>query len=161
MLYLATHHRDKNGLHQAPLKQGTRRSRLLRMALFLGVLGMLFSLSSCVELDDNPRIVTVSVNPSTIEYNRYTGPMDVSILIEGFEGEIVEADVFIQLPPGSPRDAQKTSFSADLRAIELHGIDKTWFTNLEPGTYDLGASVTSDAGESIEQLDLATVTITD
>lgn len=131
------------------------------MAIFLGVLGMLFSLSSCVELDDNPRIVTVSVSPSTIEFNRYNGSMEVSILIENFDGEIVEADAFIQLPPGSPRDAQKSSFTADLRAIELHGIDKTWFQGLEPGTYHLGASVTSDAGESIEQLDLATVTITD
>lgn len=157
MLYFSSHHRAAGDLGQGHhTKVG-----ILRMALLLGALGMLFSLTACVPLEEAPSIVSVNLSPSTIQVNRYNGTMNVSIIIDGFEGEIVEADVFIQIPPDSPRDAQKDSITADTGAVILHGVAKTWFQGLEPGLYNIGASVTSNAGETIEQLDLATVTITE
>lgn len=161
MLYFGTHHRGKDDLHHAYPTPVMRRAGLPRWMRMLGVLGILCALTSCVEPEGEPRVVTVSVEPSTIEYNHYNGLMDVSILIANFEGEIVDADAFIQLFPDPARDAPKTSFSADVSAIELQDVPKTWFQGLPPGTYQIGARVVSDAGESIEQLDLATVTVTD
>lgn len=160
MLYFKTHHHaDKFSGHSS---QTPRRPRLRQVALLLGLLGIIFSLSSCVPLEEGPRIVTVSVEPSSIETNRYNGPMDnVSILIADFEGEIVEADVFIQLSPDPPKDAENDSFTAEGDTIVLNGIGKAWFQGLPADTYRIGARVVSDAGESIEQLDLATVTVTD
>jgi|GEM_PF-3505341 len=161
MLYFGTHQRGKGDLHHDDPNPASQHTGVARWVLMLGVLGMLFSLASCVELEGEPRIVTVSVEPSTIEYNHYNGSMNVSILIANFEGAIVDADAFIQLFPDPSRDAPKTSFSADINAIELQDVPKTWFQGLPPGTYQIGARVVSDAGESIEQLDLATVTVTD
>jgi hypothetical protein len=133
--------------------------KTLRLMILLGTVSAIFALSSCVPLQEGPEIVTVSVSPTTIEFNHYNGTMSVLISVAGFTGEIVEADAFIQLPPDSPRLAPKTGFTVQGDMIELQGVPKTWFQGLPPGNYRIGASVVSSSGESIEQLDLATVQV--
>ncbi len=136
---------------------------LYRVAWTLVVLLAVVALPSCVGNGSGfPEIVSMTVSPSSIPVSD-TGmtdeTVDVSITVSGFTGQITEADAFIQLT-GDTRVAQKQDFQVTGNTIELLGIKKTWFNNLQPGTYSIGASVVSDAGEDITQSDLTTVAIT-
>lgn len=124
--------------------------------------------SGGVCVDDDPASVTpditgLNVQPQTIpqsDIGMTDETLDVSITIDGFTGAIQDANIFVQLD-GDQRDAVKDDFqmSGD-DTIILVGIQKSLFNGLQPGSYKLGASVSSDAGEQVQELDLATVTIT-
>lgn len=134
---------------------GRRRAvgALLMLALLV--------VAGCGDVDAGPEITAVTVEPSTIEFNRYNGSMSVTISIAGFSGKVVEADAFIQLTPSPARTATKESFSQQGNTLRLEGVPRTWFQGLPPGSYQIGAAVISERGESVEQLDLATVQVVD
>jgi hypothetical protein len=45
--------------------------------------------------------------------------------------------------------------------ITLRNIAQSWFQGLEPATYSIGATITSEgSAEQVTQLNLATVTVT-
>ena len=137
-----------------------RATAILLMALMM--LTAVFTLASCVGEDSfGPEIVDVEVSPNTFSQSDVMTDefIDVTIFVSGFEGEIVEADVFIQLE-GDDRVAQKDDFELAGDSIALVGIDRTWFVNLDPGTYDIGAEVVTEF-ETVIQRDLATLVITD
>jgi hypothetical protein len=139
------------------------KNRRVRLILATCLVGALMLVSSCIEPGEGiADIVSVNVSPSSIPQND-TGmtdeTIDVSMTVAGFAGQITEADVFLQLQ-NNERDAQKDDFVVEGNTIELVGITKSFFGNLDPGDYQLGATVTSDAGEFVQELDLATVSIT-
>lgn len=115
--------------------------------------------SSCGDDFFGPQILDMQVTPSEMPENEaaYTNP-EVTITVSGFTGEITEADAFLQ---ENDRVAPKQDFRVSGNTITLEGIRNGWFEGLAPGTYEIGASVISDAGEDIEQSNLATVTLTD
>ena len=125
------------------------------------LLAAVLGLPSCVGEDPfGGTIVSMTVNPSTIpeDDTKVSTPVEVEITVAGLEGQIVEADAFIQLE-GNERVAQKSSFSVQGSTIVLEGIDTTWFTNLAPSDYQIGATVVTDTPETLQQLDLTTVSI--
>lgn len=132
-----------------------------RAVRWLGILALLLVVGGCGDVAAGPEITAVSVDPATIEFNRYNGSMSVTISIAGFSGKVVEADAFIQLTPSPSRTASKDSFSQQGNTLRLEGVSRTWFQGLPPGTYQIGAAVVSESGESVEQLDLASVEVVD
>lgn len=148
--------------HSDPARPGgdTRRGWLATLMLLSLLLALpSLALTGCEELEEEPSIISVTVDPSTIQYNHYNGSMTVLISIAGFTGEISEADAFIETDTGSERVAVKESFSAEGNDIELHGVPRTWLKGLAPGSYSVGANVISSAGENITQSDLGTVEV--
>lgn len=106
-----------------------------------------------------PSISALNVVPSSVSQAEVASvDWDVSITITDFEGAITEADAFIQLD-GDSRSSGHGEFEVSGDTVTLVDVNQAWFQGLEPGTYDLGASIVSDAGEEVTQLDLATVTI--
>lgn len=138
--------------------------RLVRVLAALFVVGALMVLPSCIgEGDGLPDIVSLTINPSSIPQSD-TGmtdeTIDATIVVADFTGQITDADIFLQLGGGETREAVKDDFVVEGSTIELVGIQKSFFGNLEPGDYQLGATVVSDAGERVQELDLTTVSIT-
>lgn len=138
-----------------------------KLALAL-LIGALLTLSSCVPDVFGPTITDVTVDPSTIAKSN-TGMtdeyFDVTISTSGFEGEFESAEVFIQVPDGAPIDSLgsfRTAEDGDISTIinENQTIATSWFGDVEAGTYNIGARVTTDL-EEVTQRDLATVTVTD
>jgi hypothetical protein len=129
------------------------------------VLSGALTLAGCGLLEDaaGPDIISMQITPSTVSQNDAIGSNDVEVVltISGFEGEIVDADAFLVVGPGSEdRLAQKETFNVEGEStIRLVGIDATWFGGLDPDTYRIGAIVVSDAGEQVSRSDLTTVTI--
>lgn len=125
-----------------------------------GKLGMV-----CLEPSGNhfPDILSMDVDPSSISRNQTSGMtdqfVDISITAVHFEGVITDADAFIQLR-GSDHVAVKDDFEIEGDTIKLLGVDFTWFSGLETGDYQVGATVVADSGEQVQELDLATITIT-
>ncbi|QDG53163.1 hypothetical protein FIV42_21175 [Persicimonas caeni] len=141
---------------------GDRRFGGVLAAILL--VGAVMLLPSCVDEGDGfPDIVSVTVSPSTISQNQTAGMtdqfFDIQVTVADFAGQIEDADVFIQLQ-GDERFAAKEGFEATGNTIDITGVRYAWFVDLEPGDYNIGARVVSDAGESVQELDLATVRVT-
>ncbi len=137
--------------------------RFVRALAALVIISAMMVLPSCIgEGDGFPDIVSMTVSPSSIPQSD-TGmtdeTIDVTITVADFAGQITGADVFLQLQ-GEEREAVKDDFVVEGNTVELVGITKSFFSGLQPGDYQLGATVVSDAGERVQELDLATVSIT-
>lgn len=111
---------------------------------------------------DSANIVSVDITPSTISESS-TGMTDqfftVTIVTAGFTEEIQGAEVRIQQNDrkGEP---QNVSFQGD--TIVLERIALSWFQGLGVGEYPISARVFSaDEVESVEQLDVATITVSE
>jgi hypothetical protein len=138
--------------------------RLLQVLVAALLVGAVMMLPSCVDEGDGfPDIVSVTVSPSTISQNQSAGMtdqiFDITVTVADFAGEIEDADVFIQLQ-GEEEEAAKEGFEVNGNIISITGVRYAWFTGLEPGDYNIGARVVSDAGESVQELDLETVRVT-
>ncbi|MFP4599918.1 MAG: hypothetical protein ACLFVJ_16795 [Persicimonas sp.] len=109
-----------------------------------------------------PEVRGMSISPIEItvaEADDGDGMMDqVAIFIENFQGAIDDVDVFVETPDGEV-SARKQDVVATPTQIELVNVRKRWFRGLDPGEYDVGATVESDAGESVTEWGLATITI--
>jgi hypothetical protein len=142
------------------------QQRVMRLVVAMCLVGAAVLTSSCIDEGDGfPDIVSMEVSPSTVSRSQMSGMtdrfVDISITVADFEGGISDADAFIQLP-GGDQDAAKDDFTiVGSNTIELTGVDFTWFSGLEPGDYQVGATVVSDAGERVQELDLTTVSITE
>ncbi len=133
-----------------------------KAAWVLGVLVLVVSLglTSCVPEGDGREIVSVSVSPTSVSQSDAAATdWQVSMTVVGFEGAIVDADAFIQIGADT-RSTNRDTFEVSGNTIELVGVERSWFGGLEPGSYQIGANVVTDAGEDVTQLDMATVTIT-
>lgn len=120
-------------------------------------------------LDNGPQIVSMTITPDEIP-STSTGMTDqfvtVTLTVSGFTDAInVDATrVFIE-----DNDVEGVFQTATLSGdtITLDEIATSWFQGLTPGAYPLGAEVFSVDGEngepteSVSQLGLATVTITE
>ncbi len=109
-----------------------------------------------------PAILDVTVDPDelTLAQAESTEFSVQIVLNDGFEGEIIDADAFIQID-GTDRGSQSDSFEQSGNTLELIGVSEAWFGGLEAGSYQIGAEVVSDRQEDITHLDLATVTLTE
>ncbi|MFW5966184.1 MAG: hypothetical protein ACOCV2_01645 [Persicimonas sp.] len=115
--------------------------------------------------DVGAQILDVQVDPNELsETEAPNASPEVTIEVTGFEGQIVDADAFLEesdIPDGEDRYAQKGDIDVVGNTIILEDVRSGWFQGLEPGNYNVGAEVVSDEGENIQQLDLETVTITE
>jgi hypothetical protein len=110
---------------------------------------------------DQPEIVDMMINPSSLsveQANGGDGAFEVTIEVDNFGGTISRAGLFIQLDDGD-RAASNRPFVRTQNIIQIPEVDHSWFRDLEPDTYDIGARLTSDAGEELVARDLATVTL--
>jgi hypothetical protein len=136
-----------------------------RVLTAFAVVFLAVALTGCGELDDitGAEIVSLEIDPDTLNLSE-TGMTDefftATIVVSGFEDEVdVEtANVFLQ-------DPERVDAAPGFREIEgdtitLGMIAKTWVGDLDPGVYSVGAEVSS-ATETVRQLDLATITITE
>ena len=109
-----------------------------------------------------PKVHGMSISPTTItvaEADDGDGTMaQVAIFVEDFQGSITQVDAFVETPTGE-ENAPKQDFLVTSSQIELLNVRMRWFRGLEPGEYNLGVSIESDAGESVKKYELATVTI--
>lgn len=140
----------------------------MKFAAFLAIL-VLVSTGCGEDLGFGPEIVSMTVSPDTLSTTE-TGMTDqfftITIEVSGFTDEIdVEATrAFIQ-----PDEVDAVYESATLvgNTITLDRIATGWFQTLPPGTYDIGAEVSTVPGdngqptEAVERLNLTTVTITE
>lgn len=108
--------------------------------------------------DVGPQILDVRVEPNQLsESEAFNERHEVTIEVSGFEGNIVDANAFIQ---ENDREANPAEVDVVGNTVILEGLERGWFGGLSAGTYSVGADVVSDEGEDIQQLDLETVTIT-
>ncbi|MGM0555660.1 MAG: hypothetical protein ACQEVA_04690 [Myxococcota bacterium] len=148
------------------MKRSLRR-KISLAALIVAMLALTTVISSCVPEAFGPNITSATITPSTISESN-TGMtdeyFDVTLNTSGFDGEFQDAEVFIQIPGGSDRPANG-SFSTiepdDISTItsDPQSIPLSWFGGLEPGVYNIGATVQTDL-EDYTQLDVATVEVT-
>ena len=111
---------------------------------------------------DSVNIVSVNVTPATISESS-TGMTDqfftVTIQTAGFTEEIEGAEVRIQQ---NDRKGEPQNVSVQGDTIVLERIALSWFQGLGVGEYPISARVFSaDEVESVEQLDVATITVTE
>ncbi len=109
-----------------------------------------------------PKVHGISISPTEVtvaEADDGDDMMDqVAIFIEDFQGTVDDVDVFVETPGGEV-SARKQDVVVTPTQIELVNVRKRWLRGLEPGDYDVGTTVESDAGESVTEWGLATVTI--
>jgi hypothetical protein len=148
------------------MKRSIRRTLSLA-ALIIVMLALTTVISSCVGDPFGPNITSATITPSTVAESN-TGMTDeyfeVTLTTSGFEGEFQDAEVFIQIPGADNRPANG-SFSTiepgDISTIvnDPQSIPLSWFGGLEPGVYNIGATIQTDL-EDYTQLDVATVEVT-
>lgn len=144
----------------------TRRGLCPRTLWMLVLVLMVLPLTGC-PLDEttDPTIASMSITPNTIAVSS-TGMTDefftVTITTANFASTITTANVFIQDADGANRDGTPETTMINGEVVVLNKIPLSWFSGLGAGTYKLGAQVSSEGGaESVTQLDLATVTVTE
>jgi hypothetical protein len=134
-------------------------ARLL-MVVMLAVVSV--SLSSCIDTTGltEPTIVNLIIEPDTITTSEQAMSNEfftATIEVANFADPPTGAEIFIQ-------DPEVTAVPGDTtingNTIVLSEIQKSWFEGLSTGTYNIGATVTSET-ESVTQLDLETVTVTE
>lgn len=141
------------------------RLKMPRRAFFVMAALWALALTSCTDIvDDGPRIVAVTVDPSSLSVNE-TGMTDqffeITIETAGFTAPIDGAEVTIQDVDrlAEPQDAPEITGDT----IRLTRIAQSWFGGLSEGTYDLEVYVYSgdpdNPDESVRQGNAATVTV--
>jgi hypothetical protein len=126
------------------------------------ILGI-FLTASCGQLaDDGPTIVSMTISPNSIP--KANGGMtdqffEVTIVTSGFASPLSDdVRVFIQ---ENQQEAVAGEVVINGDTIVMKKIAQSWFQGLEPATYNIGATVNSeDNAEQVNQLNLATVTVT-
>lgn len=145
-------------------KNNLAAPRGLQLVLAVLLVSAAMVLPSCIDAGEGfPDITSLSISPTSLSEFETANMTDqfftIEMTVADFESEITEADVFIQLQ-GGDRVADKESFEQNGNTIAITGVRYSWFSNLEPGNYQVGATVVSSTGERVQALDLATVTIT-
>lgn len=84
----------------------------------------------------------------------------VSMIVVGLEGELVDVDVFAGLG-GADRTANHETFEADEDVVTLVGVNEAWMAGLVPGEYPIGVGLRTDTGEDYTYRAVTTVTVTE
>lgn len=127
-------------------------------------MGLIVTTSGCgvLDLGQGAQIVSVEISPNTISRNNMTMTDEFTIVIvtAGFETPLAGARVLIQQNQ-NPAEPQNTPvIQGD--TITLERIPQFWFQGLAVGEYPLSVRVFSeDEVESVEELDVASVTVTE
>lgn len=143
-----------------------RRGLCSRTLWMLVLVLMVLPITGCpLPEDTDPTIVSMTINPNTIAVSS-TGMTDefftVTITTANFASTITTATVFIQDADGGNRDGTPETTTINGEVVTLNKIPLSWFSGLSAGSYRLGAQIaTQDNAESVTQLDLATVTVTE
>lgn len=135
----------------------------VRTKLWFVILVLLLTSAAACIVDDegDPQIVSMTVTPSQIsrsEAGTSNEFFTATIQVANFDDEITDAAVYIVSPS---RTAVPGKIEIEGDTIILSEIAKTWFGDLEPGVYKLGARVKSETVPKLEENDLTTVTVTD
>lgn len=136
--------------------QSIRRNFWLILALLI----ISVATGCIVDEEGDPQIISMTVSPNSISRSETGSTSEyftVTIDIANFEDEVTSAEVYIQSPA---RTAEHGQIEIEGDTIILSQIAKTWFGNLEVGTYNLGATVRTDT-VTVRENNLTTVTITD
>lgn len=135
---------------------------LPRLGLFVCAI-ILLSLTACeFENLTEPRVVDVTVDPSSIQYQVDTEDFTVFISVANFNEEIEDAVAFYE-DGSSERDTDLVGTEVEIidgNEIIIDKIPFAWFQGQEPGIYDIGVRINSATIEVTER-NLATVQITD
>ena len=118
--------------------------------------------SACEEAFGGPTILSLDIQPSTISSNN-AGMSDefftVTISVTGFEAPIEDVELFIaenDRPPPGRLDPQINGST-----ITIDRIQTKWFQDMDPGVYNIGATVTDETGTSDTRSNLAQVEVTE
>ncbi|MFB6264404.1 MAG: hypothetical protein ABEL76_12400 [Bradymonadaceae bacterium] len=147
----------------------SRRSLLIAVVL---VAGLATSLQSCSDAlqQIGPSIDRLTLTPSAVP-KQDTGMTDeyigAEIVVSGFESQLEDATIFVQTPGGR----EPAQYNSSVRSIQEGdnqttiviedrngGIQKSWLRDLQPGTYDVGATVVS-ADAEVTKLNLTQVSV--
>lgn len=140
--------------------------RLVRGVVVASVLGFLVvGTTSCEEAFTGPTIVSLQIEPNTISVNQNTGMFDeyfnVTIQVSGFESPIDDVELFIVENDRPASKNPQRSTEIDGNTIRITRITQTWFQGMEPGVYNIGATVIDEGGTSDTQRNLAQVEVTE
>jgi hypothetical protein len=112
----------------------------------------------------SPAIQSFEIEPETLAQNS-SGMTDrhftVTIETSGFPNGVDEVALSIRDPERTaPKNSERT-MSVDGGTVTIERIQATWFSSLDAGDYDIGATVQGPQGRSVSRWGLATVTLTE
>lgn len=137
-------------------------SKLTASGLLLVVVGVVFLTGCPVDEFSDARISSLTLSRSTFTVSE-TGMtdefIDAEVVTAGFIDPVEpdESEIFLQ---DIDRAAVPMSSSVEGDVLLLNGIATSWLSGLGAGQHQVGATVVTTT-ESVTQLNLATITITE